>query len=293
MEDVLENEDLISDSSSSAPATDDAYHRHFIVAKDGILDSSDGRVVALKHPNNDQKALYYVVQSDEAIFEVLKVGRKQTGGSFFFGDSVIEDGSLTLLAPIHPLFLCIPYLIRSAKRGHLPLREILTDDEFPAIETLQGCGKLRKSLELAASKKEDGDETLYCHSREALLSWLEDRFFMLRESMLHHENPAAGLKENPDALSHYVFGVLCEYLHPEIHELLRVKLNIVEPEADNTSSAEGSAQGKKRRKFVDSNEKDSTNSKGAKRSTKAKKSTTELANASKGTKSLLGFFRGQ
>jgi len=40
------------------------------------------------------------------------------------------------------------------------------------------------------------EETLYCYREEDLLAWLENRFYVLRESMLRHENPAAGLKEN-------------------------------------------------------------------------------------------------
>jgi len=102
-----------------------------------------------------------MVPSEEAIFEVLKIGRKQTGGSFFFGDSVIEDGSLTILSPVHPLFLCIPYLIRNAKNGHLPLREIFVDSEFPAVETLCGYGKLKKALELASSTKGIDADRMY------------------------------------------------------------------------------------------------------------------------------------
>ena len=48
-------------------------------------------------------------------FQVLNVGEKMR--SWFYGNSLIEDGKLKLVIPIHPLFVALPYLLKNQARS--------------------------------------------------------------------------------------------------------------------------------------------------------------------------------
>lgn len=72
----------------------------------------DGGIYALRHSkNNNSKALYFI-KKDE-IFEVLNLNNFQR--SFFYKESVIGNGSLTIFSPLHPLFLTLYYLLKNAQ----------------------------------------------------------------------------------------------------------------------------------------------------------------------------------
>ena len=114
-----------------------------------------GGFYALRHPRTSSKALYHINPSipSSPISEVLKL-QDSHKRSFFYGDSVIADGSFTILSPIHPLFLAIPYLMKQENMEKFKtLEDLMEDEEYPAVQLLSSNEKLGKALKLAADIK--------------------------------------------------------------------------------------------------------------------------------------------
>ncbi|VDM64617.1 unnamed protein product [Angiostrongylus costaricensis] len=80
-----------------------------------------------------KSSVYLNFLNRQFVKHVLSVG--ETFRSWFYGDSVISDGAIRLMSPVHPLFLAIPYFIKS-KAAFIELEEVLCDTECPSIAVL-------------------------------------------------------------------------------------------------------------------------------------------------------------
>ncbi|VDM77802.1 unnamed protein product [Strongylus vulgaris] len=93
------------------PTSDPSYERKFIIAREDTLAGSNFYLI--RHPKNRTPCLYRINEKycDEVLYLVDVVSIGETHRSWFYGDSVIADGAIRLLSPIHPLFLVLPYFM--------------------------------------------------------------------------------------------------------------------------------------------------------------------------------------
>ncbi|EFO93574.1 hypothetical protein CRE_02628, partial [Caenorhabditis remanei] len=112
-EDVEEEEaiDEILEETKPAklPENDPSYARKIVVAKSGSLPNS--RIIKLRHPK-EGCALFRI--SDTHFDEILAINDGHR--SFFYGESIIENGTVHLIAPFNPIFICLPFLHKTADK---------------------------------------------------------------------------------------------------------------------------------------------------------------------------------
>jgi len=83
-------------------------------------------------PTQHDGTLFFLDPHLKSLYEVQSV--KSSPSSWFVGDSVMQDGTLHLLAPIHPVFLVLPLLAAKAdEAGFHTLDGILTTHHFPDL----------------------------------------------------------------------------------------------------------------------------------------------------------------
>lgn len=274
--------DVLGNSTKSVQS-DESYHRRFVLAKDNLTSTSTG-VFALRHPKTGTRAYYHFDASGD-IHEVLEWNSGKR--SFFYGDSVISDGSIVVLSPVHPLFLVMYYVIQKAQNRYATLEDCFNDEsetEFSAISHLLANEKVHKSLKKVADVKEIEDETFYRYNEESFLVWLEKRFNILLDSLVRNGDLHKSVLNNPDALRRYTYGALCDFLPETIATVLKSRLDIKEVEV----FAEPAKPIK--RAGGDIADGDEENVPLAKKTPIISRAAKQLQEASKGTKSLACFF---
>lgn len=83
---------------------------HFCIDNESSLLHSS--LIRLAHPKSSTPMLYQLSFDAQSIAELLRID--ESTRSWFIDDGVVADGSLLMLAPIHPIFLILPYLIKNA-----------------------------------------------------------------------------------------------------------------------------------------------------------------------------------
>lgn len=290
-EETDEDEDLCeeldtkdSEVTKKSIHQDMSFYRKFLIAKD---DLKERNLYMLRHPRSSTGTLYAL--GDEIVEEVLRINDPHR--SFFYGDSVIADGSITMLCAIHPLFLVIPYLLKNAKDRFVPLDDILVDEDYPAIAMLCENRKLLKALSLVCNNKCIYETEVWQYSETLLLKWLEDRFERLKNSLLENATLHKAIRESDVVLRRYTYSVLCDYIPQDLFRLLKAHLHIQDPEPLKEKQINSL-----KRKLEDSGEVESYFNPNVAEKPKSVTLTSnqkKLQAASKGTKSLLGFFGGK
>ncbi|KAL3120559.1 hypothetical protein niasHT_007851 [Heterodera trifolii] len=261
------------DEETFAVESDREFERKFFVMKEG---SFPGNIFALPHPASRERALYLLNEHGE-LFELLRLDNGKR--SFFFGDSVVANGSVHLFFPVHPFFLAIEYLQRKASEHFLTASELLDDDDFPSLKELAKSAKLIDTLKIAADFENENstDSTTksfkFRHNEQRLFIWLEERFRILKQSL------AANCDENDNcAEDEQCFGILADYLPELVAQRLKERLDIKMPKNQNHQ--------KKKRILAEPTK--GTEAKGAR--TAKRKLTKVLAEASKGSHSIASLF---
>ncbi|XP_014681644.1 PREDICTED: ribonuclease H2 subunit B-like [Priapulus caudatus] len=140
-----------------------------VSGKDGI----EARVVKLRHPKTDQGAVYLFSPDGKIVSEVLQF--KEPYRSWFIGDSVQSDGSFSLCTPVDPIFLILPYLIKSSQNGKFQLLDqVLMDDEFPQCCHLLNCSGI-SGLDMITDTKGDADLKAYRFNQDKCLEFLRQK----------------------------------------------------------------------------------------------------------------------
>ncbi|TNN29892.1 Ribonuclease H2 subunit B [Liparis tanakae] len=118
-----------------------------------------------------------MLSSDDArLFEVKAF--EEDFHSWFVGQTVQRDGRLLFVTPMDPLFLIMPYLIKSGKEEKFqPVDQVVEDEEFPACSRLLSCTRSLASLHHIAEEKEVGKQTFHRYSPEKTMDWLKKKVF--------------------------------------------------------------------------------------------------------------------
>nr|CDJ89056.1 Ribonuclease H2 domain containing protein [Haemonchus contortus] len=250
----VSDESVIADIPRKGPPPSDAsYERKFVIVKENSLTNS--HLYLIRHPKNRTPCLYRV--NEKYCEEVVTVG--DGFRSWFYGDSVVSDGLIRLFSPVHPLFLALPYFF-DTKDVFKELEEIVCDPECPSITTLLKNEQFLKNIDKICDSKEVCDTKVFRFNENLTLEWI------------------AG-----DVLDRYSFGLLSDYMSPDLTVLAKAHLSIQDPVNNENERVDMSMKRKADESFEEIVQKQVK---------KPKESivTKKLQQASKGTKSISHFF---
>lgn len=260
------------------------------------------RVIKLKHPRTSLPAVFLLNQKENRLLELLSFAEDHR--SWFIGERVVSDGRLVISTPVDPTFLILPYLMSAEKL--VPLDHLLTDQHFPEVDVLVS---LSSGLDAVAEQRGDPDLCVWQYSEARCLDWLTARVEAVQRVLALQR---VDLSEGATALAYrrdssappqpveyrrYAFGIVSQYLAPELAELLRARLDLPQPEkpqAKKAVEASVSSQSSKKRKLV-SEEPEEDYTKDAKKvpGKQAEKNAKQkaLAKSAEGTKNIMAFFQ--
>ncbi|KAM9347827.1 ribonuclease H2 subunit B isoform 1-T1 [Symphorus nematophorus] len=149
-----------------------------VIAADSAIDTqkhdSDPAFVRLRNPSTDAASLYMLSSGDVQLFEVKAF--EEDVHSWFVGQTVQRDGRLLFVTPMDPLYLILPYLIKSGKEGKFqPVDQVVMDEEFPACSRLLSCTRTLASLHHIAEEKEVGTLKFHRYNQEKTMNWLKKK----------------------------------------------------------------------------------------------------------------------
>ncbi|KAM3607719.1 uncharacterized protein V6R79_012570 [Siganus canaliculatus] len=111
---------------------------------------------------------------DAQLFEVKAF--EEDFHSWFVGQTVQRDGRLLFVTPMDPLYLILPYLIKSGRESKFqPVDQVVVDEEFPVCSRLLSCTRSLPSLHHVADEKEVGSLKFHRYNEEKTLNWLKKK----------------------------------------------------------------------------------------------------------------------
>lgn len=224
--------------------------------------------------------------------------------SWFIGERVVSDGRLVISTPVDPTFLILPYLASAEKL--VPLDHLLTDDKYPEVDVLVS---LSSGLSRVADPRGAPDLCVWQYNETRCLDWLTDRVQAVQEVLAQQRvdlsEGAAALAYRRDSSAppqpveyrRYAFGIVSQYLTPELAEQLRIKIDLPEPEklqAKKVVENSASSQNSKKRKHASEGpeedySKEAKKAPGKEGEKNAKQKA--LAKSAEGTKNIMAFFK--
>uniref|UniRef100_A0A667Z1I5 Ribonuclease H2 subunit B n=1 Tax=Myripristis murdjan TaxID=586833 RepID=A0A667Z1I5_9TELE len=214
-----------------------------VIAADSAIDTqkhdSGPAFVKLRNPSTDSASLY-MLGSDVQLYEVKAF--KEDFHSWFIGQTVQRDGRLLYITPVDPLFLILPYLMKSGKEGKFQrLDQVVMDEEFPACSRLLSCTRSLASLHHIAEEKEVGGQKFHRYSQERTMDWLKKKVERT-VTALKKSNVSVGegvksatyvrVKQDSDANEEdylrYAHGLISEYISGDLSKALLGHLQLPE-----------------------------------------------------------------
>uniref|UniRef100_A0A8C8DTY1 Ribonuclease H2 subunit B n=1 Tax=Oryzias sinensis TaxID=183150 RepID=A0A8C8DTY1_9TELE len=192
---------------------------------------------------------------DERLYEVKAF--EEEFHSWFVGEAVQRDGRLVFVTPMDPLFLILPYLMKSGREGKFqPVDQVVKDEDFPACSRLLSC--LCSFLHIA-EEKEVGGLKFHRYSQEKTMNWLKKKVERTAAA-LKTKNVCVGegvksttyirIKSESEGREEdylrYAHGLISEYISEELSKALLKHLGL--PELTSPKEAEPPA---KKRKLSD------------------------------------------
>ncbi|XP_071775330.2 ribonuclease H2 subunit B isoform X1 [Centroberyx gerrardi] len=149
-----------------------------VIAAESAIDrqkhDTDPAFVRLRNPSTDTASLYMLGRGDVQLYEVKAF--QDDFHSWFIGQTVQRDGRLLYITPMDPLFLILPYLMKSGKEGKFqPMDQVIMDEDFPACSRLLSCTRSPVSLHHIAEEKEVGSRKFHRYSQERTMDWLKKK----------------------------------------------------------------------------------------------------------------------
>lgn len=142
--------------------------------------SSSNVIVSLRDPHTGEGRKYLLTcdeqkQDEIAVCEILQFSEKPS--SWFVGETVQKDGSLYMCTPVDPVFLILPYIIKSAKGRYVLLNQILEDHEFPHVTKLEPFiddSQLQNICDTTTSTAVTSGP-LYRYNEDKMLAWVKKK----------------------------------------------------------------------------------------------------------------------
>ncbi|CAN9497545.1 unnamed protein product [Ophioblennius macclurei] len=215
-----------------------------LIAADSAIDTqthdSDPAFVRLRNPSTDEASLYLFGGGDVQLYEVKAF--EEGFRSWFIGQTVQRDGKLIFVTPMDPLYLILPYLIKSGKEGKFqPVEQLVVDEEFPACSRLLGCTRSLDALRHVAEEKEAGSKKFHRYSEEKTLNWLKKKVDKTVAALkLRNVSVGEGVKSasyvrvksdsdgREEDFLRYAHGLVSEYLSEDLSKALLKHLQLPE-----------------------------------------------------------------
>nr|XP_022339461.1 ribonuclease H2 subunit B-like [Crassostrea virginica] len=192
----------------------------------------------LRHPKTDNAAMFLFANGDKNVFEVSAFS--ESCRSWLIDDFVQQDGRLHITIPIDSVFLILPYL-RKAKEGgmFMTLDQIVCDPDYPECSRLVGTSGTSELSQIADIKGSD-DLQVYRFNEEKMLSWLQSKTERLADTLTDRGTCVSGsqsstyvrtkraITASPDDYRRYAYGMVCDYIPPDVALQLREHMKIPE-----------------------------------------------------------------
>ncbi|KAM7407154.1 hypothetical protein PAMA_003068 [Pampus argenteus] len=234
-----------------------------VIAADSVIDTqkhdSDPAFVRLRNPSTDAASLYMLGGGDVQLYEVKAF--EEDFHSWFVGQTVQRDGRLLFVTPMDPLYLILPYLIKSGKEEKFqPVDQVVMDEEFPACSRLLSCTHSLASMHHIAEEKDVGSLKFHRYSQEKTMDWLKKKVERIVIA-LKKRNISVGegvksttyvtVKSESDSHEEdylrYAHGLISEYISEDLSKALLKHLQL--PELTSPKETEPPS---KKRKLSDS-----------------------------------------
>jgi len=214
------------------PVADSGMETRVMVAPTSCLKQDQAQVVRLRHPRTREAASFLHNPDSGDVCELLAFGEEHR--SWLIGEKLVADGRIFLATPVHPLLLVLPYLYQAERL--VPLDQLIEEADLPATDIVLTN---TKGLEVVAERKGDADLNVWKFDKEKALAWLEERVARvakvlqrqaidLTQGAVSSNFRLAGPEQTYDDYRLCAFGVVSEYLLPELADALQERLGVEE-----------------------------------------------------------------
>jgi len=214
------------------PVADSGVETRVMVAPKSSLNQGQAKVVSLRHPRTKESASFLHNNDSGDLCELLAFGEEHR--SWLIGERLVADGRIFLATPVNPVLLVLPYLYQAERL--VPLDQLMEDPTFPATDGVLGG---TKGLEVVAERKGDADLNVWKFDKEKALTWLVERVdkvakvlqrqgIDLTQGAVSSNFRLAGPEQTYDDYRLCAFGVVSEYLLPELADALQERLGVEE-----------------------------------------------------------------
>jgi len=281
------------------PVADSGMETRVVVAPTSSLKKGQAKVVRLRHPRTREPASFLHNPDSGDLCELLAFGEEHR--SWLIGEKLVADGRIFLATPVHPVLLVLPYLYQAERL--VPLDQLIEETEFPATDIALGG---TKGLEVVAERKGDADLNVWKFDKEKTLGWLEERVgrvakvlqrqaIDLTQGAVSSNFRLAGPEQTYDDYRLCAFGVVSEYLLPELADALQERLGVEEKKpslGQFKRQSVGGQDGPKPKKAKHEGPAEDYSKKAVKAIAKEEESAKvkALKASAKGTKSIASFF---
>jgi len=276
----------------------------------------------LRHPRTNKAASF--ICTNDGVFEVNYFKPKTS--CWFIGETIRSDGTLLVVTPMDPLFLVIPYLSAASKsssgKNFMLLEQTLVDEDFeavgkrllPVFSSESHCSQLQHIADVKTIDGSDSPAVRFSESK--CLAWLEKKVRTLAATLKERnvdihgsrsaslivtkEDVADAVQDSKDEISQdllrYAYEVVSEYLSYALKIRLGKHLKIADdtealPSSDVTPPVAKKAKTGAAEEPAEDYSKAATPFSPASNKKPATKAAKDLAKASKGTASVMSFFK--
>ncbi|XP_050421797.1 ribonuclease H2 subunit B isoform X2 [Adelges cooleyi] len=239
----------VADKKKESELADD--DRLFILP-DKLLNNQNGdaRFIKLRHPQTGDLSIFLYSEQDKVLSQIRSLPLSHR--SFFKGDEVIPINKIDFVSPVDPLFLILPYLIKSSSMFS-PLDQILIDEELPELNTLLMNLSKIANVKSIINKKECGDLELWQLNENNMMKLLNNKVEKVAKVLIDKQinvNPNAAvsttfklsvnLQATEEQYKRYAFSIVSEYLPVSVQTALLGYLGLPEKVENNKRKADDS-----------------------------------------------------
>lgn len=183
---------------------------------------SEGQILKLKHPKDNQTCLAYLSLESKSLNELLYLKEKHV--SWFVGDHVLGDTKLSIGTPLDPTFMIIPYLLKNVDK-YSPLGQILVDEKYPSAIHLEDLLS-ESDLSLIADIKPSLDKIIK-FNKEKTLNWLSGKVSKVASAMKKCGiSPGFNSTLSDEEYTKYACGIVSDYISSSLSVDLQDRFGI-------------------------------------------------------------------